>query len=111
MKYTPGPWVVDPNVSSAVYPFNICQKDARPFGDEKEGQFIIAKILQFGDGLSNQDEANANLVAAAPELLAVAEKMVRLIYDMVLAGEMKNTKRVADLNNTLDEIINKAKGE
>lgn len=63
-QHTPGPWVV-------VHQFNVAA-----------GRRMIASTatisgnIQTGDALVAENEANACLIAAAPDLLAVARQVV-----------------------------------
>ena len=66
MKYTQGPWVVDPAVRQG---FTIYAP--------KEG-FIVGTQDEEGRHGAIESEANARLIAAAPDLLALAERIARL---------------------------------
>ena len=66
MKHTPGPWTV-----AGVSPFNVLSSDGR----------MIVNTGRDGSHQTSikppEDLANARLIAAAPELLAVLEGYVR----------------------------------
>lgn len=101
MQHTPGPW------------------KARPLGDPFNGRFqinneegehriYVALVYDY-----HQPEANANLIAAAPELLQALENLVQLVD--VIAKYPANNERLQGYINSetrLDAVnaINKAKG-
>jgi hypothetical protein len=66
MKHTPGPWVVDPAVRQGFTVYA-----------PKEG-FIVGTQDEEGRYGAIESEANARLIAAAPDLLALAERIARL---------------------------------
>jgi len=70
-KHTPGPW-------TATF------EDYRWVID-CQGEFGPRKVLAVTAGFYPKHEANARLIAAAPELLALAERVARLNPD---AGEI-----------------------
>lgn len=67
IKHTPGPWVV-----------NLDQVDCGEgkLSIEAPGEYFIAQV----DSSANQ-EANARLIAAAPELLKLAQRVAALNRD------------------------------
>lgn len=62
MKYTPGPWQADPTKSFYV------------FGEQEPESFNTRPFVA-----NASTEANARLIAAAPELLAVLERLLRCL--------------------------------
>ena len=66
MKHTQGPWVVDPAVRQGFTVYA-----------PKEG-FIVGTQDEEGRYGAIESEANARLIAAAPDLLALAERIARL---------------------------------
>lgn len=74
MSHTPGPWQ------------RCCQNKPRTCGYifSADGQAYLAKVLELGDGVdpvcNDQDrEANARLIAAAPDLLEALKRIERMI--------------------------------
>ena len=76
-EHTPGPWRIEPTISPTEK--YIC-------ADKPEGQVELARVYDWaeytgGEGLSLPAEANARLIAAAPELDAyrryIEDDMVR----------------------------------
>ena len=66
MKHTPGPWVVDPAVRQGFTVYA-----------PKEG-FIVGTQDEEGRYGAIESPANARLIATAPDLLALAERIARL---------------------------------
>lgn len=99
-KHTPGPWkhYVTHPLSGAVW-FVVTDKDGYgPIidvgGKDNNGQIAEAKYL-ITDG--NEIEANARLIAAAPELLEVLEAVdSKLTYLQKLWGKEGVTDGIVD---------------
>lgn len=83
IKHTPGPWFAGTGWIGA--------------GDVKDGK-VICSIDHFPYGAT---EANANLIAAAPEMLQVLER----VFDWC------NTNHQPVIALDVDAIVRKAKGE
>lgn len=68
--HTPGPWVAVPQSDGSAMVAHECAtgKQLNP-----KGLRLVAHVMARGKSLL-EDEANARLIAAAPELLAVACK-------------------------------------
>lgn len=60
--YTPGPWVADTDVGVVGY-------------EESNGDIFVIADIYARPGFSNEKAANANLIAAAPLLLAELLKL------------------------------------
>ncbi len=91
MKHTPGPWHLSPTGRYVRYGpdgANICDLEA--FGGPRE-----------------EGEANARLIAGAPELLEAAGKALGLLRNATLFGESLYASPVAEL---LRAAIAKAEG-
>ncbi len=74
-KGTPGPW--------AVLPEEVDKHYIRIRGTRLGGRYKVANVLTpFYEGVpareANETRANANLIAAAPELLEVLQAVVRI---------------------------------
>jgi len=74
MSYTPGPWAVDVRVGCiAVYqgePAGGCIENGRRMLAYFDGKRVLEPDGSFGHWETNpQDEADAHLIAAAPDLL------------------------------------------
>lgn len=89
MKHTPGPWKPDPSLPKVIL--------------ADDGETLAQTYFVYGDKArdTSQAEANARLIAAAPELLE-------------LCKYLRNYARLADLGNDtiarLDATIAKAEG-
>jgi hypothetical protein len=70
-KHTPGPWTViyAPDTGFTIW------HDPRLHGDKRRGAVIIAADLRAGP----ETEANARLIAAAPDMLAALREMVGFV--------------------------------
>lgn len=75
-KYTPGPWRCDPEgkIWSESKTELICEKVCYPKVAE------VASYLSQGDS-GDEGHANANLIAAAPDLLEALKDLVSQIED------------------------------
>jgi hypothetical protein len=98
MSHTPGPWVVE---------------DSRKLKSKKLRQELLMVVARDGGmpGLivnsgtvTKTDEANARLIAAAPDLLDALEEIVARFDD-------DNIKRTVDAIQSSRAAIKKAKGE
>lgn len=69
-KHTPGPWVVTPHPQTHVDVFGV-----GVIRDDKEFQYALSHTFCYQNA-----EANARLIAAAPELL---EALIRLEAELV----------------------------
>jgi hypothetical protein len=90
-KHTPGPWQVEPN------PF-----ESAPMVSTENR--TIAKVLYWGGSEDGEVNANAHLIAAAPELLEALE-------DILWSLDHLDLHEIADKKNSLSDVIAKAKGE
>lgn len=87
-SHTPGPWMLDPAHPLMVY----C-------GDALGSR--VADLSQPGHGIPwAQEEANARLIAAAPDLLAACRRLRSVINDHVSLADV----------DALDSAIAKAEG-
>jgi hypothetical protein len=95
-RYTPGPWTVEPR------------------GNLKARQFVEAGEFRIAECITRDQEANARLIAAAPDLLATLERLANIAD--TAASVLWNINRVeaerfkADARLAHDAIA-KAKGE
>ena len=73
-KHTPGPWVRHPD-----YPW-IIKQDLSPIADVTDGMTVCNTTAHENSGFfptPDEGRANARLIAAAPELLAQLENILR----------------------------------
>lgn len=99
-KHTPGPWAVE---GDSVY----ANRDAR--SRHRNGRACVANVCAGDyDELDAEGKANAALIAAAPDLLAVAHRAVCLIVEEY--GESSgNVGAMQDLAE-FRKVIAKAEG-
>ena len=107
MKHTPGPWTFRPNPSDIKC--KTCNQSV-PYGPwnyliEGKKASLIAKIWVYvGDPYS--DEANAKLIATAPDMLKALTTAKNIIYN--LYNKIPEYRTEAELQSIFDVIINKA---
>jgi hypothetical protein len=83
-KHTPGPWVaIDDYEVSVDAESNIGNEIAAWWvvGNPDVGNGEVAAILHFYGSEEAQADANARLIAAAPELLAAAKELLNWPHD------------------------------
>ena len=112
-KHTPGPWHIENRYADYVAIEGLESPDGYC------PEIAAIELDEHGGHLSPEQKANANLIAAVPDLLAVAERLVEI-------GELANNEydkwdqqahlfaMVERLQNLYDEAqaaIAKAKGE
>lgn len=95
MKHTPGPWVIDYTMFRMGYDIKI--KDATCHS-------LIAEISIQND--KDTELFNANLIAAAPELLKAAEDALAFLEYIAKNGSINDEN-----NDLLRNAIAKARGE
>ncbi len=72
MKHTPGPWkVCEQYTDRAVYPIS------HPIDNDNQAVSILAEVNSCG-GTKEQCQANARLIAAAPDLLSALEGLLKV---------------------------------
>lgn len=99
-KHTPGPWYASINEGQA---YRISQQ---PTG----GTFWIAET--FAGVMGNEEEANANLIAAAPDLLdACVEALDRLRHVASVEPQLNGYGARRETIQQLTAAIAKAKGQ
>ncbi|NTF67726.1 hypothetical protein [Rhizobium rhizogenes] len=93
--YTPGPWHVDPKAPEESFfeDVNVLRKDG----------LAIAVCVHNGDILPPEPEANARLIAAAPELLEATRQMV--------VNSAADNKEYRDCHKKAVAAIAKAEGQ
>jgi hypothetical protein len=97
-RHTPGPWAAVPGTKN---------KTAYVRGPEQEA---IADVLKYSVGYKQQ-EANALLIAAAPEMLEALERQVENIRHWLDTGIPANAEESESMYNQMFDAISKAIGE
>jgi hypothetical protein len=82
VQHTPGPWTIDTNGTDEERGGPIAIRDA-------DGRFGIASIWHQSGGShdESQNEPNARLIAAAPDLLAVVQQIANWPGDAFRVGD------------------------
>lgn len=95
MKHTPGPWIIDEDELSIISSGN------------QDLKFIVDVPADYDKtnvvGIK-QRKANAQLIAAAPEMLEALESVVSHFKETGMSIEER------ELNNNICDLIKKAKG-
>ena len=101
--HTPGPWVVSKVIKHGAR----CYRTIR-----REGKFKLAEVFAFNECATGtkegkaEDEANARLIAAAPDLLAQCKEFEKCLTHLINSGDSG-----ADLErDKLREILAKVEG-
>ena len=95
-KHTPGPWHIAPALDGHLRPTRITA----------HGKTVARTDAQFGRPHHHaQDEANANLIAAAPDLCAVVRDLIS-----ILASPVADLHCVNQLEADAKPAIAKAEG-
>jgi hypothetical protein len=77
-EHTPGPWRREKYRDSENYSLTIVADN--PYGD-KWGTWAVAHAHGWGGDDHHQSEANARLIAAAPDLLEACERMLPFLVE------------------------------
>ena len=100
-KHTPGPWAHSPGQDTIW---------------ARDGNLLIARTdYARGEMAVNEDEFNARLIAASPDLLAALEWSMRCMGDYLSADSQEGRdhcyKDLAHAHREAIKAISKAKGE
>ena len=104
-KHTPGPWEFGPNHSSTGLAGQLV---VRPAGEFPHGEWVA----DVGSMYDDHREANARLIAAAPDLLKALEKIIEMNRQWALDQYGDATKAEnMDCVRVARAAITKATGE
>jgi hypothetical protein len=93
-KFTPGPWKVKGGV--------VCAWDTEEQAVVPLASVYRAEAYCTGHAAKSEDQHNANLIAAAPELCEALEAMVEIHDDLQMGWQARNAALAA---------LKKARGE
>jgi len=107
MSHTPGPWTYDIHEHS----FYIFGPDMAMVADGDPDQPGIARMRGVGRGADeHEQEANALLIATAPNLLKVAEATYHLCESLLACREGATDDLIRSVRDAAKAAIEKAKG-
>lgn len=96
-KHTPGPWVVDSGNGSACY--------IRP-ADHEPGVMAVAQVCKRG---WSEKQANARLIAAAPDTTAACGRVSEILFNMAVnGGALPTREELEEAYRLTAEAWNKA---
>lgn len=101
-KFTPGPWRI-------ICDSKFCMKDIFITSKKRENESkvpICELDIYFDEPMFTEANANANLIAAAPNLYKALEEIVKEGQDFE-----KRTKTCISWLNGAKEVLEKARGE
>lgn len=107
-KHTPGPWVMDIEKQTTGHWYYKIVTEEKPLGNYP---LHICTLNKFKDETHLK---NANLIAAAPEMLEALENALRLLAVAENNNAFKDCALPLICKKTIEQIeltINKAKGE
>ena len=87
-KFTPGPWTIDPSMELGVAVIQ----------DNEDGE----GIAELGPQRTIENIANAKLIAAAPDLLAVSEKSLDCLRN--IRDCLRNIRELLHLDKSEDDF-------
>ena len=100
MKHTPGPWIIDPANKGMV-----CKEINSIY------EYICDCELEYSDLFTQEEEqANARLIAAVPDLLEACELALKYLYKASADG-METAIPVKNAIRTVEGAITKTKKE
>ena len=106
MKHTKGPWTYqdhrDNHFGLYDWHWGFTIRDKRNIG--------LATVGHIDASVKNESEANARLIAAAPDLLATCKTMDSLMASRWWLDEKKSTIDWQKFRNELQQAIKKAEG-
>ena len=103
-KATPGPWAFSQSEQFGRVSFYVSQADGAPYTPDYSDVATLVAETVSGERRSIQ-EANARLIAAAPELLDACKAAMQCI------GELSPTQARVEVAQMLTAVISKATGE
>lgn len=106
MKHTPGKWEVD---GTSVYGLQDCSWQGKP---DKKNRFFL-KVYSGGRDTASEEEleANARLIASAPELLEACKEVDLYFKGLIMLGQISPEFEKSELYNKIQQAIAKAEGK
>jgi len=102
-KHTPGPWEIGGVKTSKKEIVGLCI-----FGPKEEAIVLVGK-----KGLMDGGEANARLIAAAPELLEALKECLKAVNTVIAFSDMAGHESLSFIRvkKMAEQAIAKAEGE
>jgi hypothetical protein len=104
VTHTPGPWAISKVIKHGARYYRTIRQ---------EGKFKLAEVFAFNEGATGseqgrkEDQANARLIASAPELLEQCKLFEKLLSTLIIEGHSG-----ADLErDNLRAILDRVEGE
>jgi hypothetical protein len=106
-KHTPGPWISDDVGPSDIRRYVVANSSS------SAGFRVIAELYlsDTWDDFRKEAEANARLIASAPDLLEALEMALDELMDAGFSADISGSKPVSDALIFGADVIAKAKGE
>ena len=102
-KFTPGPWETAKHESESYGSLDACHFAIFSAGTKKQPAYQIATTMGDGVYLREQEQANANLIAAAPE-------MHNLLNAALACINSPQSFNVDELITDIQNVLRKAQG-
>lgn len=104
-QHTPGPWAVVYGYDGSI---EVCSARPVRINLTTAGSVVVADICKHEDAEHFSAEANARLIAAAPELLCCAKEVLELIDGF--SYDVRTLDQVQSIEARLRAVVVKATG-
>lgn len=104
-EHTPGPWYVNDNPDSMMWDISITECVPEDWDNTFRG--FIAHLSQTNQINTNEQQANARLIAAAPDMLEALQRIAGTA-ELILDGDDLSGMNDRQLFGGILEIINAA---
>ncbi len=102
-KHTPGPWALEIEAKDEFTQEFILQSANQKCGEPGDPSAFIGRLSFFA---GEQDEANAHLIAAAPDMLEALE-----LVEIMMRNQLGNQYKNSEYGRIVAAAIAKARGE
>lgn len=94
--HTPGPWYIE----------EISNRDWQINSDSRDWCLLEITPAIYGesDSLSDEDKANARLIAAAPDLLEALKSLVKTLVDQDDEGMIEHAQQIINARSIIAKI-------
>ena len=98
--HTPGPWYIE----------EISNRDWQINSDSRDWCLLEITPAIYGesDSLSDEDKANARLIAAAPDLLEALKSLVKTLVDQDDEGMIEHAQQIINARSIIAKIGERA---